>query len=117
MSDVTQLLHAAGQGDTRAAAELLPLVYAELRGLATHKMASEAAGQTLQPTALVHEAGLKVASSNVLLDGVESQHPAPGHRPLQRRHLDMESQRGRTIPGKTGFESMNTTEDVCLARL
>lgn len=64
MSNVTQLLHDAGQGDARAAAELLPLVYAELRGLAMHKMASEAAGHTLQPTALVHEAWLKVASND-----------------------------------------------------
>lgn len=49
------------QGDARAAEELLPLVYQELRGLAARKMANEQPGQTLQPTALVHEAWLRLA--------------------------------------------------------
>lgn len=61
MSDITQILHAVESGDPSAASELLPLVYAELRRIAAHKMAGEAAGHTLQPTALVHEAWLKVA--------------------------------------------------------
>jgi RNA polymerase sigma factor (TIGR02999 family) len=60
MSDVTQILQAAQQGDPKAAQELLPLVYEELRKLAAAKMAHEAAGQTLQPTALVHEAWLRL---------------------------------------------------------
>ena len=64
MSDVTQLLNAVEQGDPKAAAELLPLVYEELRRLAAHKMANEAAGHTLQPTALVHEAWLRLAGPN-----------------------------------------------------
>lgn len=51
------------QGDSRAAGELLPIVYDELRHLAAHKMASEAAGHTLQPTALVHEAWLRLGGS------------------------------------------------------
>ena len=55
MSDVTQILEAVRQGDLKAADELLPLVYGELRKLAAAKMANEAAGHTLQPTALVHE--------------------------------------------------------------
>ncbi|HEY2573270.1 MAG TPA: sigma-70 family RNA polymerase sigma factor [Verrucomicrobiaceae bacterium] len=60
MSDVTRLLGAVEQGDPVAADELLPLVYHELRRLAAHKMANEAPGQTLQPTALVHEAYLRL---------------------------------------------------------
>ena len=60
MSDVTRILDRAQQGDSKAAAELLPLVYEELRRLATHKMGQEAAGQTLQATALVHEAWLRL---------------------------------------------------------
>ena len=60
MSDVTHILDRAQQGDAKAAAELLPLVYEELRRLAAHKMAQEAAGQTLQATALVHEAWLRL---------------------------------------------------------
>jgi RNA polymerase sigma factor (TIGR02999 family) len=60
MSDVTLLLDAAAAGDRHAAAELLPLVYDELRKLAAARMAAEAPGQTLQPTALVHEAYLRL---------------------------------------------------------
>jgi RNA polymerase sigma factor (TIGR02999 family) len=61
---VTQLLSAIGAGDKHAAEELLPLVYDELRRLATARMANEAPGQTLQATALVHEAWLRLVGSN-----------------------------------------------------
>lgn len=57
---LTQLCAAAGAGDSRAAAELLPLVYGELRRLAAARMARLAPGQTLEPTALVHEAYMKL---------------------------------------------------------
>jgi RNA polymerase sigma factor (TIGR02999 family) len=60
MSDVTQLLDRANDGDRRAAAELLPLVYDELRKLAAGHMANESPGQTLDATALVHEAYLRL---------------------------------------------------------
>ncbi|HYH67554.1 MAG TPA: ECF-type sigma factor [Urbifossiella sp.] len=60
MSDVTRLLDAAATGDRRAAADLLPLVYDELRKLAAARMAAEAPGHTLQPTALVHQAYLRL---------------------------------------------------------
>jgi RNA polymerase sigma factor (TIGR02999 family) len=63
MSDVTRLIDAAAVGDPKAAAELLPLVYAELRALADARMAAEAPGHTLQPTALVHEAYLRLVGS------------------------------------------------------
>src|SRR5947207_1707557 len=62
MSDVTQILTAIEQGDANAADKLLPLVYGELRKLAAHRMANEAAGQTLQPTALVHEAWMRLVA-------------------------------------------------------
>ena len=61
MSEVTRLLEAIERGDAAAAQDLLPLVYDELRRLAAYKMALEPPGQTLQPTALVHEAWLRVA--------------------------------------------------------
>ncbi len=64
MSDVTQLLHAIDAGDPKAADQLLPLVYEELRKLAAAKMAQEKPGQTLQATALVHEAWLRLAGSD-----------------------------------------------------
>ncbi len=60
MSDVTRLLSSIEQGDSRAAEQLLPLVYDELRRLATAKMAHEKPGQTLQATALVHEAYVRL---------------------------------------------------------
>jgi len=60
VSDVTHILDRAQRGDPKAAEELLPLVYEELRKLAASKMANEASGHTLQPTALVHEAWLRL---------------------------------------------------------
>ena len=60
MNEVTHIFDRVQQGDPKAAEELLPLVYEELRKLAAHKMACEAPGQTLQATALVHEAWLRL---------------------------------------------------------
>jgi RNA polymerase sigma factor (TIGR02999 family) len=68
MSEVTRILSAIEQGDPHAAAQLLPLVYDELRQLAAQKLAQETPGQTLQPTALVHEAYLR------LVDVEQAQH-------------------------------------------
>src|SRR5262245_13186408 len=64
MADVTQFLNAIEHGDPRAAAELLPLVYDELRKLAAARMADEKPGQTLQPTALVHEAYVRLVGGD-----------------------------------------------------
>jgi len=63
MSEFTRVLDQVQQGKENAADELLPLVYEELRKLAAHKMAGEAPGQTLQPTALVHEAWLRLTGA------------------------------------------------------
>jgi RNA polymerase sigma factor (TIGR02999 family) len=60
MTDVTQILNAIEQGDPQAASQLLPLIYDELRRLAGQKLAQEKVGNTLQPTALVHEAYLRL---------------------------------------------------------
>ena len=73
MSGVTEILDRAQQGDLKAAQELPPLVYEELRKLAAAKMAQESAGQTLQPTALVHEAWLRLAGT------ASSQFDSRGH--------------------------------------
>jgi RNA polymerase sigma factor (TIGR02999 family) len=64
VSEVTQVIEAIEHGDAEAADELLPLVYEELRKLAASKMANEAAGNTLQPTALVHEAWLRLVGND-----------------------------------------------------
>jgi RNA polymerase sigma factor (TIGR02999 family) len=63
MSEVTRVLSALEQGDPHAASQLLPLVYDELRKLAAQKLAQERPGQTLQPTALVHEAYLRLVAT------------------------------------------------------
>jgi RNA polymerase sigma factor (TIGR02999 family) len=63
MSDITLILHRMEQGDAQAADQLLPLVYDELRKVAAAKMTRESAGQTLQPTALVHEAWLRLGGA------------------------------------------------------
>jgi len=63
MADVTQVLNAIAAGDSRAAEQLLPLVYNELRKLAAQKLAHEKPGQTLQATALVHEAYLRLVDA------------------------------------------------------
>jgi RNA polymerase sigma factor (TIGR02999 family) len=76
MSDVTHILNAIDQGDPHAAAQLLPLVYDELRRLAAQKLAHEKPGQTLDATALVHEAYLRLVAN-------------PGGRPVdQAPHWD-----------------------------
>ena len=64
MSEVTQILHAIAEGDEQAASQLLPLAYDELRKLAAQKLARETPGQTLQPTALVHEAYLRLVGED-----------------------------------------------------
>lgn len=63
MADVTLILDAIAQGDNQASEELLPLVYSELRNLAAARMLRESAGHTLQPTALVHEAWLRMVGN------------------------------------------------------
>src|SRR5215472_5595912 len=68
MTDVTRILSAIEQGEPQAAEQLLPLVYDELRRLAAHRLAQEKPGQTLQATALVHEAYLR------LVDVEKAQH-------------------------------------------
>ena len=73
MTDVTRILNAIEQGDTGAAEELLPLVYEELRLLATQKMSQEPPGQTLQATALIHEAYIR------LVEGENQNWNSKGH--------------------------------------
>jgi RNA polymerase sigma factor (TIGR02999 family) len=71
MTEVTQLLNAMDRGDLHAAAQLLPLVYDELRRLAAARLAAEPSGHTLQPTALVHEAYLRLVGAS---DGASWDH-------------------------------------------
>jgi RNA polymerase sigma factor (TIGR02999 family) len=101
MSDLTRILDRVQQGDAHAAEELLPLVYEQLRQLAAHKMASESAGQTLQPTALVHEAWLRlVGNENQKWDG--RAHFFSAAAEAMRRIL-IERARRRRVFEKGGF--------------
>src|SRR4051812_7271197 len=68
MNDVTHVLPTAGAGDPRAAGQLLPLVYGELRRLAAQRLSPEPGGQTLQATALVHEAYLRLVDTEAVRD-------------------------------------------------
>src|SRR5437660_635637 len=81
MTDVTRILSAIEQGDAHAAEQLLPLVYDELRKLAGQKMAQEKPGQTLEATALVHEAYLRlvVPASGLCQHPVENHWNSSGH--------------------------------------
>ncbi len=79
MSDVTQILQAIDKGDPGAASQLLPLVYDELRRLAAQKLAQEKPGQTLQATALVHEAYLRLVASPERKQGEQQHWDSRGH--------------------------------------
>src|SRR3954471_10016631 len=95
MTDVTRLLDGIQQGKPHAAEELLPLVYDELRKLATARMASEAAGHTLQPTALVHEAWLRMAGNKAAVPFANRAHFFAAAAESMRRIL-IERARGKS---------------------
>lgn len=77
VTNITQVLTAIEQGDGKSTDEQLPLVYHELRRMAAHKMAVESAGHTLQPTALVHEAWLKLVEFEQAEAEMKSAAPKP----------------------------------------
>jgi RNA polymerase sigma factor (TIGR02999 family) len=113
MNELTSILSAIEQGDPRAAEQLLPLVYDELRKLAAQKLASETPGQTLQATALVHEAYLR------LVDGDKVQHwDSRGHffaaaAEAMRRILIDQSRRKRRP--KHGGDRSRVSLDMALS--
>ncbi len=110
MSDVTRILSAIEHGDAKAADELLPLVYEELRKLAAHRMGNEASGQTLQPTALVHEAWLRlVGSENPKFEG--RAHFFGAAAEAMRRILIDRARRKRALRHGGGQQRVNL-EDV-----
>jgi RNA polymerase sigma factor (TIGR02999 family) len=100
MADVTQLLGGIEQGDPHAAEQLLPLVYHELRRLAAEKMSQEKAGQTLQATALVHEAYLRLVDTDKAQRWDSRRHFFAAAAEAMRRILIDNARRKRT--GKHG---------------
>jgi RNA polymerase sigma factor (TIGR02999 family) len=119
MSEVTRILDRAQQGDPKAAEELLPLVYEELRKLAAHKMANEAPGQTLQPTALVHEAWLRLVGQDSQAQFANRAHFFAAAAEAMRRILVERARRklaqrrgaGAEHIGLNGLEVANPTSD------
>jgi RNA polymerase sigma factor (TIGR02999 family) len=115
MSEVTQILSAIEQGDSHAAAQLLPLVYDELRKLAAQRMAQEKPGQTLQATALVHEAYLR------LVDVEQAQHfNSRGHffaaaAEAMRRILVEQARHKRSARGGGQFQRVELHEEQLAA--
>jgi RNA polymerase sigma factor (TIGR02999 family) len=97
MSDVTRILSAIEQGDPRAAEQLLPLVYDELRRLAAHKLAQEKPGQTLQATALVHEAYLRLVGTETGRSWNSRGHFFAAAADAMRRILVDRARRKRTL--------------------
>jgi len=112
MTDVTRILSAIEEGDPSAAEQLLPLIYQELRKLATQKMAREAPGQTLQATALVHEAYIR------LVDAEKAQHwNSRGHffgaAAEAMRRILVERARQKQGPRRGGDRARVSIETAC----
>jgi RNA polymerase sigma factor (TIGR02999 family) len=113
MSDVTRILSAIEQGDTHAAEELLPLVYDELRQLAAAKLSQEKPGQTLQATALVHEAYLRLVGTDAGQSWNSRGHFFAAAAEAMRRILVEGARRKKRI--KHGGERRRVTlEESCL---
>ena len=104
--DITLLLQRAERGDRQAAAEILPLVYGELRKLAAAKMAREPAGQTLQPTALVHEVWLRLGGDRQPLWQSRAQFFAAAAEAM-RRILIENARRRRAVRHGGGLEKVS----------
>jgi RNA polymerase sigma factor (TIGR02999 family) len=116
MTDVTRLLNAAAQGDGVAAQELLPLVYAELRRMAAGKMAGEASGHTLQPTALVHEAWLRMVGDKDNAQFENRAHFFGAAAEAMRRILVDNARRKRSLKHGGAMQRVDWTNlDVAIA--
>ena len=107
MSAVTLILNRAQAGDPNAAGELLPLVYEELRKLAAARMANEAAGHTLQPTALVHEAWLRLTGNEPNMQFANRAHFFAAAAEAMRRILIDRARRKSADKRGGGWERIN----------
>jgi RNA polymerase sigma factor (TIGR02999 family) len=106
MHEVTRILSAVEEGDPRAAEQLLPLVYDELRRLAAGKMAQERPGQTLQATALVHEAYLRLVDAKALPHWDSRRHFFAAAAEAMRRILIENARRKRSGKAGGGMQRM-----------
>jgi RNA polymerase sigma factor (TIGR02999 family) len=115
MSDVTRILSAIEQGDSHAAEQLLPLVYDELRKLAAQRLASEKPGQTLQATALVHEAYLRLVDVNQVPQWNSRGHFFAAAAEAMRRILVESARAKRSLKRGGGAKRVNFDQAVSLA--
>jgi RNA polymerase sigma factor (TIGR02999 family) len=115
MSDVTQILNAIEQGDPQAAEHLLPLVYKELRELAAQKLAHEKPGQTLQATALVHEAYLRLVNTDKPQSWNSRSHFFAAAAEAMRRILVENARRKRSERRGGGVRRLNLDQGDALA--
>jgi RNA polymerase sigma factor (TIGR02999 family) len=113
MSDVTQLLDAIERGDPTAASQLLPLVYDELRRLAAQKLSHEQPGQTLQPTALVHEAYLRLLGEEAVRWDNRGHFFAAAAEAMRRILVENARRKGRLKHGG-GRGRIELTEDTLI---
>src|SRR5262245_44321187 len=116
MSDVTQILSAIEHGDAQAAEQLLPLVYDELRKLAASKLAQEKPGQTLQATALVHEAYLRLVDQTQIQSWNSRGHFFGAAAEAMRRILVEQARRKERVRRGGGLERVDL-HDVADSRL
>jgi RNA polymerase sigma factor (TIGR02999 family) len=114
MTDVTRILSAIEQGDPRAAEQLLPLVYDELRELAAQRLAQEKPGQTLQATALVHEAYLRLVDSDKAQHWDSRAHFFAAAAEAMRRLLIDQARRKRRPKHGGGRSRVSLDEALCL---
>jgi RNA polymerase sigma factor (TIGR02999 family) len=110
MKDLTQILSSIEQGDPQAAAQLLPLVYEELRALAAQRFAQEKPGQTLQATALVHEAYLRVVIGNESPRWESRRHFYAAAAEAMRRILIDRARNKRTLKRGGGWRRLHLDE-------
>jgi RNA polymerase sigma factor (TIGR02999 family) len=115
MSNVTRLLDAAVGGDPRAAADLLPLVYDELRKLAAARMAEEQQGHTLQPTALVHEAYVRLTGGDQPREWNGRVHFFAAAAEAMRRILVDHARHKKSLKGGGGWARAELREDAVAA--
>jgi RNA polymerase sigma factor (TIGR02999 family) len=116
MSDVTQILSAIEQGDAQAAERLLPLVYDELRRLAAHKMRQEKPGQTLEATALVHEAYLRLLDNGAAAHWNSRGHFFAAAAEAMRRILIENARRKQAQRHGGGCQRVDLAEIVLASR-
>jgi RNA polymerase sigma factor (TIGR02999 family) len=115
MSEVTRILTAIEQGDRQAAGQLLPLVYSELRRLATQRLASEKPGQTLQATALVHEAYLRLVDAEKPQEWNSRGHFFAAAAEAMRRILVEQARRKRRPKHGGDHQRVDLDEALCVS--